>query len=297
MQQIVNAIVLGGIYVLFALGLSLTWGTLNVLNLAHGSVFMSAGFVCYYITSRTNASLSLPVLILIGVAVGAAMELFIDVVIFRPIRRRIKDLRQSELAMLLASVGAGVIPVAIAGNVTQNESFTLTRKPVPISVFRIGGVVITSIEIIIVAVALVLTVGFAVWIQRSRNGRALRALAFDRETSGLMGISEGRLSAITLVISGATAGAAGVFLGVFLDSLTAQSGQDLLLTAFAVVVIGGVGSVWGTLVGAFVLAAGETAVTATTSGEWTSAVSFGLIIVILLVRPNGLFGQAKVDRT
>jgi branched-chain amino acid transport system permease protein len=297
MQQIVNAIVLGGIYVLFALGLSLTWGTLNVLNLAHGSVFMSAGFVCYYITSRTNASLSLPVLILIGVAVGAAMELFIDVVIFRPIRRRIKDLRQTELAMLLASVGAGVIPVAIAGNVTQNESFTLTRKPVPISVFRIGGVVITSIEIIIVSVAVVLTVGFAVWIQRSRNGRALRALAFDRETSGLMGISEGRLSAITLVISGATAGAAGVFLGVFLDSLTAQSGQDLLLTAFAVVVIGGVGSVWGTLVGAFVLAAGETAVTATTSGEWTSAVSFGLIIVILLVRPNGLFGQAKVDRT
>ena len=278
MQQVVNAFVLGGIYVLFALGLSLTWGTLNVLNLAHGSVFMFAGFTCYYITSRTHANLSLPVLILIGIGVGCAMELFLDIAIFRPIRRRTKDLRQTEMSMLLASIGAGVIPVAIAESVTHDTSFTLTQNPIPVHLYNVGGVVISSIEIIIVAVALVLTVALALWIQRSRNGRALRALAFDAETSGLMGISEGRLSAVTLLISGATAGAAGVFLAVFLDSLNAQSGQDLLLKAFAAVVLGGVGSVWGTLIGAYVLASGETIVAATSSGLWTDAVSFGLII-------------------
>ena len=124
-------------------------------------------------------------------------------------------------------------------------------------------------------------------------GRAMRALACDAPTSGLMGISEGRMSALAMAISGATAGVAGVFLTVYLDSVTADSGSDLLLRAFAVVVLGGVGSMWGTLIGAFVLAGGETLVTATTSGIWTSAVSFGLIIAVLLVRPSGLFGKVK----
>src|ERR1700722_2206484 len=297
MEQVVNAIVLGSVYLLFAVGLSLSWGALNVLNLAHGAVFMFSGFICYYITLHAEANLSLGVLLLIGIGVGCFMELFIDLAIFRPIRRRIKDRNQAELSMLLASIGFSILPVAIAGDVTQGSSFSLTTKPIPVTTYRIGSITITSIEIIIVVVALVFTVALAFWLQRSRNGRALRALAFDAETSGLMGINEGRLSAIVLVISGATAGAAGVFLAVFLDSLTAQSGQDLVLVAFAVVVVGGVGSVWGTIVGAYVLATGETIVTATTNGEWSSAVSFGLIIVILLLKPNGLFGMAKVDRT
>jgi branched-chain amino acid transport system permease protein len=100
-----------------------------------------------------------------------------------------------------------------------------------------------------------------------------------------------------LLLSGGSAGLAGVLLGQYLVGLQSTSGQDLLLKGFAVVVLGGVGSIWGSLVGAFVLAGGEVLVTATTSGVWTDAVSFGLIIVILLLRPNGLFGRMAVDRT
>ena len=112
-----------------------------------------------------------------------------------------------------------------------------------------------------------------------------------------MGISQGRLSALVLVISGITAGAAGVFLAIFLDSLTPEDGQDFLLKAFAAVVLGGVGSVWGTLVGAFVLAGGETLISATTSGTWTDAVSFALIIVVLMIKPSGLFSRVSAERT
>lgn len=296
MDQVVNAVVLGSIYCLFALGLSLTWGTLNVLNLAHGAVFMFAGFTCYLVTQHLNLGLPLPVLVLVAMAVGAALEVTLDLLVFRPIQKRAADAGQAELSMLIASIGAASIPVVIAQKVTTDSQFTITKNPISGGVHHFLGAVVTNIEVVIVLVALGLTIALGLWVSRTRSGRALRALAIDPETSGLMGISKGRLSAVALALSGASAGMAGAFLAVFLSNLSPESGQDLLLKAFAAVVLGGVGSVWGTLLGAFVLASGETLVTATTAGTWTDAVSFGIIIVVLLFRPTGLFGQVKVDR-
>lgn len=294
MEQLINAIVLGAVYCLFALGLSLTWGTLNVLNLAHGAVFMFSAFTCYLITQRADIHLPIAVVLIVAVVAGALMELLLDLLVFRQIKRRSRTQGEAEMSMLIGSIGASAILVTIAEQLTADTPFTVTAIPVKASVYHLGsGVYVTNVEIVITVVALVLTVGFALWIQRSQMGRAMRAIAYDAPTSGLMGISEGRMSALAMAISGATAGAAGVFLTVYLDSLTADSGSDLLLKAFAVVVLGGVGSIWGTLIGAFILAGGETLVTATTSGIWTSAVSFGLIIAVLLVRPSGLFGKVK----
>jgi branched-chain amino acid transport system permease protein len=294
MEQLINAIVLGAIYCLFAMGLGLTWGTLNVLNLAHGAVFMFSAFTCYLITQRADVHLPIAVVLIVAVVAGALMELGLDLLVFRQIKRRSRTQGEAEMSMLIGSIGASAILVTVAEQLTADTPFTVTAVPVKASVYHLGsGVYVTNVEIVIAVVAPVLTVGFALWIQRSRMGRAMRALACDAPTSGLMGISEGRMSALAMAISGATAGAAGIFLTVYLDSVTADSGSDLLLRAFAVVVLGGVGSMWGTLIGAFVLAGGETLVTATTSGIWTSAVSFGLIIAVLLVRPSGLFGKVK----
>jgi branched-chain amino acid transport system permease protein len=296
-EQVVNALVLGSCYCLFAIGLSLTWGTLNVLNLAHGAVFMFSAFSCYLLTQQLNVNIPLPLLIVLAMAVGALLELGLDLLVFRPIRKRSKTLAQAELSMLIASIGAAAIPVAIAQRVTVDSPFTITSKPITVSEYHLGSVYITNIEVVIVVFTILFTVALAFWLQRSNTGRALRAVSFDADTSGLMGISQGRLSALALVISGVTAGAAGVFMAIFLDSLTPESGQDFLLKAFAAVVLGGVGSVWGTLVGAFILAGGETLVSATTSGTWTDAVSFALIIAVLLIRPSGLFSRVKVERT
>ena len=296
MDQLVNAIVLGSIYCLFALGLSLTWGTLNVLNLAHGAVFMFAGFTCYLFTQHLGWNLPIPVLVILAMAVGAVIELALDLLVFRPVQKRTVDAAQAELSMLIASIGAASIPVVIAQKVTTDSQFTVTKHSDTGGVHHFLGAVVTDIDVAIVVVTIGLTVALGFWVSRTRSGRALRALAIDPETSGLMGISKGRLSALALSLSGASAGMAGVFLGVYLSNLSPESGQDLLLKAFAAVVLGGVGSVWGTMLGAFVLAGGETLVTATTSGTWTDAVSFAIIIVVLLFRPQGLLGQVKVDR-
>jgi branched-chain amino acid transport system permease protein len=296
MQQLVNAVVLGSIYSLFALGISLTWGGLNVLNVAHGAIFMFAAFCCYLLTQRANVHLPLGLLIVFGVLVGAVAELLLDLLAFRPIRRRVADSRAGEQAMMVASVGLAAIPVAIAQVITVDSPFGITAQTITTSVYRWGAVYVTEIEIIIVITSLCLGIFTALWLAHTRGGRALRALSVDAETASLMGISQNRLSALAMMASGATAGLAGIFLAMFLTSIAPETGQDLLLEAFAAVVLGGVGSIWGTLVGAYVLAAGETVVVATTSGSWTDAVSFGIIIIVLLIRPSGLFGRQAVDR-
>src|SRR4051794_7630814 len=257
---------------------------------------MFSAFAAYFVTTRTHHDLSLWALVALGVVTGAVMELLLDIAIFRIIRRRTTDLRQAESSMLLASIGASALLVAIAQAPTLGAPFSVSREPIRIGVNHVAGISISNLELLVIAVALLTIAGLATWVSRTRNGRALRAIAHDAETAGLMGINQNRLSAVTLLFSGATAGAAGIFLAVVESSLSAGSGQDLLLKAFAAVVLGGVGSIWGTALGAFVLAAGETLVTATTSGSWTDAVSFGIIILVLLIRPNGVFGRMRVDR-
>ena len=293
-QQIINAVVLGSIYVLFALGLSLTWGTLNVLNLAHGSTFMFSAFTAYLLIKRFD--IGLPWLILVAAVVGGILSLALDVLVFNNIRKRVQDEGQAELAMLIASIGAATIPVAIAQKETNDSPFSLGTTVFQTRGYSIAGVQVTNANILIVAVTLVASIGLALWVARSRNGQALRALAYDRETCGLMGINQGRLSALTLLISGASAGVAGILLIVYLGSMTPESGESLLLKAFAAVILGGVGSVWGTLIGGYILAFVEISVTATTSGAYTDAVSFAIIVIILVLRPQGLFSKAKVDR-
>jgi len=294
LQQIVNALVLGSIYVLFALGLSLTWGTLNVLNLAHGSTFMFSGFVAYYISSHSHLPLIL--LILIAVAVGGVLAVLLDVLIFAQIKKRVLDEGRAELAMMIASIGVATIPVAIAQKQTSDSPFYVRGAGWANHVHRVGGVHFTNMSLVIVVVTIAGSVALGQWVARTRNGRALRALAADADTCGLMGINQRRLATLTLCVSGATAGLAGVLLTVYLGSLTPESGQSLLLKAFAAVILGGVGSIWGTMAGAYLLAFAEISIIATTSGAWTDAISFGVIVVVLLLRPQGIFSRVKVDR-
>jgi branched-chain amino acid transport system permease protein len=296
LQQLINVAVLGSVYALFALGVGLPWGTLNVLNLAHGSVFLFAGFVSYWIAVRDGISLSLPEALLLGIVAGAALELALEWIVFRQIRRRSHNEHDAQLLMLIGSVGASGLVLAVVDHVTGGSTFSVLRSPAQGGVHHWLGAVVTNLEIWIVILGVVVSAGVAVWLRKTMMGRALRALAVDPETTSLMGVSRLRLSTLVLLLSGGTAGLAGILLGEYLVGLQSTSGQDLLLKGFAVVVLGGVGSVWGSLVGAFVLAGGEVLVTATTSGVWTDAVSFGLIVVILLIRPNGLFGSLRVDR-
>ena len=293
MQQVINGTVLASIYVLFSLGLTLSWGTLNVLNLAHGALFMFAGFSAHLVTK--DLELPLAALIPICMVIAGLLTVTIEVVVFRQIRRRTPDERQAELLMLIASVGLAAIPVTIAQNDTHDSPFGLQSSYRTI-VYEVGNFRISNTQVIIVVLAALLTVALGLWVKLSRSGRALRALAYDAETCGLMGISSRWLAAVTMFVSGALAGLAGLLLIVYLGTLTPESGEHLLVKGFAIIILGGVGSVWGTLAGGLVLATAETLVLTHTSGGYTDAVAFGLIILVILLRPQGLIPRQRVDR-
>jgi branched-chain amino acid transport system permease protein len=135
-----------------------------------------------------------------------------------------------------------------------------------------------------------------VWLRRSKQGLALRSIGVDPETASLMGINRRQLALVTMAVSGAMAGLAGVLFTYALGAITPESGDTLLVKAFAIIILGGVGSMAGVIFGAFALAAAEVVVLTNTSGSWVDAVSFGLIFLVLLARPAGVFGRKEVRR-
>jgi len=293
-QDVLNVVVIGSIYTLFALGLTLSWGVLNILNLAHGATFMFGGLLAYLVTKDTALSLWL-VLPISAIACGL-IAVLLEVAAYRPIRKRVADLHSAELATMIASIGAAAVLVALAEVITENQLVGINPESFNVTRTEIFGIGITNLEIVIVVMALVLSAVLVYFVTRTRHGRALRALAQDPYTCGLMGISQNTLAAATMFVSGALAGVAGVLLAMQLNTVEARLGEPLLLKAFAVIILGGVGSVQGAIAAAFLLALAETVTDVYIGTSVRDAVAFGLIILLLLFRPQGLFSRVAWQR-
>jgi branched-chain amino acid transport system permease protein len=293
-QQLTNGAVLGSIYVLFALGLTLSWGVLNILNLAHGAIFMSGGLIAWQVSKGID--LPFVVLVLCSAAACGVMAVVLDVVAYRPIRRRAANASGAELSTLIASVAAASIPIAIAAKLTKAQPVGLPDDVVTVTSTTVFGQRISTIGIAIIILALALGLALTWFVRRTQTGRALRALAFDPYTCGLLGISAARLATATMFISGALAGMAGVLLAVQQDTIDANMGEPLLLKAFAVIILGGVGSIGGAIAGAYLLAFVETLTIVYVSSDLKDTAAFVLIIALLLLRPQGLFSREAWQR-
>ncbi|PXY29379.1 amino acid ABC transporter permease [Prauserella sp. PE36] len=294
-QNLLNALTLGSLYLLFALGMSLAWGTIGILNFAHGSIFMFAAFTGHLLVQQV--ALPLPVVLLIGTAVGAALSVLAQVLAFEPIQRRARDHRRAELQILVGGIGIATIPLAIAQHATKSVPFGFTGSTFQVEVYRLGPVQLTNVQLVILGAAAVLTGVLAWWLRSARTGLALRSIGVDAEVATMMGVNRRGLAMATMAVAGALAGIAGVLLTYYLGSIAAESGDSFLIKAFAAIVLGGIGSIGGAVAGAMILALAETVVLTQTSGMWVDAVSFGLIFAVLVLRPRGLFGRKEVRRT
>jgi branched-chain amino acid transport system permease protein len=295
LQDILSAVSLGSIYLLFALGMSLVWGSIGILNFAHGSIFMFSAFTGYVLLNQVQ--LPLAALIVIGIVVGVLLSLFIQVAVFEQIQKRAKNAHMAEMQMLIGGIGIASIPLAIAQIVTLSNPFGFSNSSFKISTFTIGELRIGNIDVLIIIAALGLGAAVAVWLRRSRQGLALRSIGVDAEVSSMMGIDKRRLGLGIMGVAGGLAGLAGVLFTFSIGAITPESGETLLVKAFAIIILGGVGSTLGVAVGAYILAFAETYVLVYTSGTWVEAISFGLIFAVLLLRPAGLFGRKEVRRT
>ncbi|SEO54281.1 branched-chain amino acid ABC transporter permease [Trujillonella endophytica] len=294
-QDVLNALTLGSLYLLFALGMSLAWGTIGILNFAHGSIFMFAAFTAHLVSEEV--ALPMPAMIGLGVLIGAAMSVLIQVLAFEPIQRRARDHRKAELQIIVGGIGIAIIPLAIAQRITKSVPFGYSGGTFRVTTYDLGFVRVSNIQLVILVAALGLAGLIGWWLRAARPGLALRAIGVDSEVATMMGVDRRRLALLTMAVAGALAGLAGVLLTYYLGSIAPESGDAFLLKAFAAIILGGVGSIAGVVVGAMVLAGVETVVLVNTDGSWTPAIAFALIFLMLLVRPNGLFGRQEVRRT
>jgi branched-chain amino acid transport system permease protein len=294
-QELLNTLTLGSIYLLFALGMALAWSTIGILNFAHGAIFVFSAFSAHVIS--TYVPLSMPVIILISMVVGALLSALTQWLAFEQILKRSTNHRSAELRILIGGIGVAAIPIAIVDRATASAPFGFQNSTFQTQVFEFLGLRLTNTSLIVIIAGVGIAVALTLWLRSSRHGLGLRAIGVDSETASLMGVNRTLMAIGTMAIAGALAGLAGSLQVFQLQAMSVETGDQLLIKAFAMIVLGGLGSMAGVILGAFVLAGAETLIFAANLGTWVDAVSFGLIFIVLLLRPQGIFGRQEVRRT
>jgi branched-chain amino acid transport system permease protein len=288
MQQLLNGVFLGSIYALFAIGFTLVFGVLDRLNLAHSAVFAAAAFVGIELVTR--GELSIWVTLPIVFVVGALLGLIIERVAFRPLKHR----HDAHFAGLISSIALGAMFLALLQARYGPDTRRFPPEAFPATRFEVGGVVVGLLQLVILAVSLGLMVGLAVLVTRSRLGRGMRTVAENPHAARVLGIDVDRVTAITFAISSALGAVAGVLFALNVNSAQIAMGFNIELKGLAVIIVGGMGSLPGAMVGGILVGLAEVFAVTYVGSSWRDVVAFGLLFAILLMRPQGLFGARKV---
>ncbi|MDI3327332.1 MAG: branched-chain amino acid ABC transporter permease [Alicyclobacillaceae bacterium] len=281
-QQLVNGISLGSIYALIALGYTMVYGVIKLINFAHGDVFMVGAFVAYF--AYTGLHLGFIGSLIVSMAACALLGVLIERFAYRPLRQ------STRIAALITAIGVSLF-LENAGIIAVGAQARGYPDMLPGSPFQVGGVTISTkqVEIILLAVLLMVLLQFIV--HRTKIGKAMRAVAFDQDAARMMGIDVDRTISYTFAIGSALAAAAGVVYGAYYSAVDPLMGIMPGLKAFIAAVVGGIGIIPGAMVGGLVLGLIETAVQSFGFSLWRDAAAFALLILILLVKPEGLFGR------
>jgi branched-chain amino acid transport system permease protein len=285
-QQALNGIVLGSLYVLVALGLTLIYGVLVQINFAHADIVTLGAFVAYFATLWSGGAYLLG--ILAALVVGAALGWLVNAAIFAPLRNR-----GDELRPLIATIGVSVMMENTALAVFGPVPYAF-ETPYSKDVVRLGRTFMTAQSLVVVAMATAAIALLYLFMRFTTTGKALRAVAQDRETAGLMGINPNRLIMLTFVIASALAGMSGALLGPILV-LTPFAGASVIVKAFAIVIIGGFGNMEGTIIAGLLVGLVESFTTQYLDPGLIDIVVFALLLLTLAVRPTGLIAERREE--
>ncbi len=280
-QQLVNGLLLGVTYALVALGFTLIVGVLGLLNLALGETFMVSAFAGLLL--MTVVGLPFPVAFAGAMLVGATVSAAVYVVSFRAVRK------EYFAAPILSTVGVGIMLTATVARVLGSEHRAMPEA-VPNLSYQLGSVRIFLPHVVVLAVAVVLTAGLYLLVNRTKLGMAIRAVAESPPTAALLGVPVERVIFVTFLLAGALAGASGVLTGLVFRTVSPFIGFDATLKGLSIMVIGGLGNVAGAIVAALLIGFVEVLSVAYLSATMRDAIIFGLLIVVLLFRPQGLLG-------
>jgi branched-chain amino acid transport system permease protein len=287
-QQIVNGLFLGSIYALFALGYTLVFGVLDILNLAHQAVFM----ICAYAALVLVVHLHMPIFAALPVAVlaGGLLGMVVDRIAFRPLRGR----SDSNIAGLISSIALATI---LEAAVLQFFGPDVERFPfgtVPTRSLKIGGAVVSELQIVIIAIAIAMLLGLTWLLRRTRLGRRIRAVAESPKAARVLGVDVDRIISASFFVSSALGAAAGVLFGLAFNNVAPDMGRSVELKGLAVIVLGGMGSMPGAALAGVALGLLEVFTVAWIGSSYRDAVAFGVLFLVLVLRPRGLLGPAAL---
>ena len=284
LQQLINGLSLGSIYALIALGYTMVYGIIQLINFAHGEVYMVGAYVGYW--SMAVLRLGFFESLLAAMVVTTILGVVIERVAYKPLRN------STRIAVLITAIGVSLL--LQYGMMFFVGASVRSYPPLPAFMqasFNLGGVIVTAQQLFIIGISVTLMALLQFIVQRTRVGKAMRAVSQDAEAAQLMGINVNNTISFTFALGSALAGAAGVLVGVYYNSINPLMGILPGLKAFVAAVFGGIGLIPGALIGGYFLGLVETGVSGAGYSLFKDAVVFAILIVILIVKPTGLLGK------
>ena len=286
-QQLFNALSLGCVYALFALGFTLVFGVLGVVNLSQGAIFMLGAYAALTAITRLHAPLWLATLF--AFAFSGLVGLLIDRIVLKPLRQR----NAPHLIPMIATIGLGLALNSLVQGIFGAENQRFPSEVLPQDSLQIAGVSVTVLELGIILVSFLLMTVLMLTLSKTQLGRALRAIAESPKAARLLGINVDGLFMLTSFVAAGLGGISGVLIGLYSNALFPLMGQPMLHKGIAVIILGGMGDIRGAMFAGLFLGFAEVLSVAYIGSDMRDAVAFGLLFLVLLVRPKGLFGTVQ----
>jgi branched-chain amino acid transport system permease protein len=294
LQQLINGLSLGAIYALIALGYTMVYGVLRLINFAHGDVYMLGAFAGYFLANALNLDANPSVLWAIVVTMGsmaicAVIGILIERLAYRPVRHH------SRLTSLITAIGVSLL-LEYGGQVVFGATPRFFPQMIRSQTYAVGNVQITNQNLLIVLVAIAVMFALEFIVHRTRIGKAMRATSYNLSVAKLMGINTDLVIAFTFALGSALAAAGGVMVALAIPRIDPLMGLMTGLKAFVAAVLGGIGNIPGAMLGGLLIGLTETWLSATAYSTYRDAVVFGILILILIVRPAGILGTSVTEK-
>lgn len=288
-EQIINGLQLGFMYALIALGYTMVYGVVKLINFAHGDVFMVGAFVGYF--GFTSWGMSVPVAVLTAMVVCASLGMIIERIAYRPLRNAPK------IAALISALGVSLfLEYFTSLKFIFGPNFRVVQRPFEEVHWTIAGISITNIQVMVVFVVLVMLLMLQYLIYRTKVGTAMRTVSVDHNAARLMGVNVDNVISMTFAIGSALAAAGGVLYAIAYPQIHPFMGIMPGLKAFTAAVLGGIGIIPGAVLGAIIMGQVETLTSAYLSSQLRDAIAFTILILVLLFRPTGILGRNEPDK-
>lgn len=288
LSYLIGGLSLGSVYALIALGYSMVYGIARMLNFAHGDIIMIGAYTAFSMV--TAIGLPAPLGILSAIIVCTFLGVMIERLAYRPLRFA------PGLAVLITAIGVSYFLQNAAQNIWGADSKFFPQNFFPVGGISIGGLLLSWLSVITVITCIVIMLSISFFVYRTRTGSAMRACSEDKDAAALMGINVNHMISLTFVIGSALAGIAAVLLASTYPSISPTMGSMPGIKAFTAAVLGGIGSIPGAFVGGLVLGVIEILAKAYLSQQLSDAIVFGMLIIILLLKPTGLFGKIGKEK-